>query len=310
VPVSGGGGGGTIVVDGYPTEKGREPGISFTGVTPHFLKTLGVTVVKGRDFTEAEGWAKSNYAIINATMADRFWKDRDPIGGRFHLLAGNDEVVNWFTVIGVIKDIKQDDIDPEDRPFPAAYVPYLYQQTLNTGLTIRVAAGNPAAITAAVRGAIRAADANLPIFQVRTMEEVRRLGFWQYGLFGWIFGTIGVIGLILAAIGVYGVLSYAVAQRTPEIGVRVALGASRANVIRLIVSHGMTLAGIGVVIGLALSAAAMPQAQSLLYDVSPFDPIVFSEVALFLLVVSFAASYIPALRATRVDPLIALRDTN
>jgi ABC-type antimicrobial peptide transport system permease subunit len=140
------------------------------------------------------------------------------------------------------------------------------------------------------------------------MEEVRQLGFWQYGLFGWIFGTIGVIGLVLAAIGVYGVLAYAVAQRTPEIGVRVALGASRGNVIGLIVTHGMTLAGIGVVIGLGLAAAAMPQAGSLLYNVSPFDPLVFAEVALFLLFVAFVASYIPALRATRVDPLIALRE--
>jgi putative ABC transport system permease protein len=189
----------------------------------------------------------------------------------------------------------------------AAYVPYIYQQTLNTGLTIRVS-GAPATFTAAVRNEIRSADANLPVFQVATMEDVRRLGFWQYALFGWIFGTTGVVGLLLASIGVYGVLAYAVTQRTPEIGVRVALGASRGDVIKLVVAHGMWLAGIGVVLGLALSAAGMPSARSLLYNVSPFDPLTFSVVAIFLLMVAFVASYLPALRATRVDPLVALRE--
>ncbi len=275
-------------------------------MTPGFYRTIGVSLVRGRDFTLAEGWSRSGLAVINQTMADRFWKDRDPIGGRFRMVRG-DAVNQWFTVIGVARDIKQDDIDPEDEPFPAAYVPYLYQQTLNTGLTVRVATGDPAAITSAVRSELRASDSNIPMFQVATMEEVRRLGFWQFALFGWIFGTIGSIALVLAGVGVYGVLSYAVAQRTPEIGVRMALGASQASVLRLVVRQGVGLASIGVVIGLVLSALAMPQAQSLLYNVSPFDPWVFTEVALFLLAVAFLASFIPARRATKVDPLTALR---
>ncbi len=210
-------------------------------------------------------------------------------------------------MIGVTADVNVFGIDPSDEQPPAvAYVPYAYQQAFNTGLTIRVE-GDPASITSAVRSELRAADPNLPMFQVRTIIEARRLSYWQYGLYGWIFGTIGVMGLLLAAIGVYGVLSYSVSQRTQEIGVRVALGAARRDILRLVVGHGLLLAGIGIAVGLALSAGAMPFARSLLYNVSPFDPLTFTAVATFLAMVAFLASYVPARRATRVDPVVALR---
>jgi putative ABC transport system permease protein len=304
IPVSGGGGGGRVVIDGKPVEKGQEPFIDFIGVTPHFHKTLNVSV-RGREFTDAEGWARTPYAIVNETMARRFWPDRDAIGGRFRMV-DDSEAADWFTVIGVAPDIKHQEVDPEGQPSSAVYVPYAYQQTLNTGLTIRVA-GGPAAITSAVREQIRGSDPNLPVFQARTMDENRRLGFWQYQLFGWIFGTIGVVGLLLASVGVYGVLSYAVSQRTQEIGVRVALGAARRDVLRLIVGHGVALAGIGVGIGLVLAPAGTWFGRTLFYNVSPFDPVTFISVSVFLLVVAFLASYLPARRATKVDPVIALR---
>ncbi|HEY7476158.1 MAG TPA: ABC transporter permease [Vicinamibacterales bacterium] len=304
IPVSGGGGGGRVVIDGKPVEKGQEPFIDFIGVTPHFHRTLDVSV-RGREFTDAEGWARTPYAIVNETMARRFWPDRDAIGGRFRMV-DDSEAADWFTVIGVAPDIKHQEVDPEGQPSSAVYVPYAYQQTLNTGLTIRVA-GGPAAITSAVREQIRGSDPNLPVFQARTMDENRRLGFWQYQLFGWIFGTIGVVGLLLASVGVYGVLSYAVSQRTQEIGVRVALGAARRDVLRLIVGHGVALAGIGVGIGLVLAPAGTWFGRTLFYNVSPFDPVTFISVSVFLLVVAFLASYLPARRATKVDPVIALR---
>jgi ABC-type antimicrobial peptide transport system permease subunit len=139
------------------------------------------------------------------------------------------------------------------------------------------------------------------------MDNVRRLTFWAFGLYGWIFGTIGVMGLLLAAVGVYGVLSYSVSQRTQEIGVRVALGASRAQVLRLVVTHGLWLTGIGVLVGLALAPVGTYAAQSLLFHVSPFDPVSFTAVAVLLMAVAFLASYLPAVRATRVDPVTALR---
>jgi putative ABC transport system permease protein len=210
-------------------------------------------------------------------------------------------------VIGVTPDINLYGVDPGNEQAPAvAYVPFAYQQFLNTGLTIRVD-GDPASITSAVREAIRASDPNLPMAQVRTGSELRRLSFWQYGLYGWIFGTTGLVGLLLAAVGVYGVLSYSVSQRTQEIGVRVALGAGSPQILRLVVGQGLVLAAIGIAVGCLLAAAAMPAARSLLFKVSPFDPLTFTAVAAFLAAVAFLASYLPARRATRVDPVVALR---
>jgi putative ABC transport system permease protein len=304
VPLSGGGGGGTVIIDGRPTEKGKEVSISVLGVTPHFNATMGLPIVEGRDFTDAEGWSRSPVAVINQNMRARFWADTSPIGRRFRLDGPNED---WYTVIGVTPDINLYGVDPGNEQAPTvAYVPFAYQQFLNTGLTIRVDS-DPASVTSAVREAIRASDPNLPMAQVRTGSELRRLSFWQYGLYGWIFGTTGVIGLLLAAIGVYGVLSYSVSQRAQEIGVRVALGAGNPQILRLVVGQGLVLAGIGIVTGAVLAGAAMPAARSLLFKVSPFDPLTFSVVAIFLATVAFLASYLPARRAMRVDPVIVLR---
>jgi predicted permease len=305
VPLGNGGGGGTVVVDGRPAQANERAGIAFIGVTPHLAATLGIAVVRGRDFTDAEGWSHTPVAIINQTMAKRFWPGGEAVGGRFRL--AEDPKAEWFRVVGVAQDANVFGIDPSnEQPPGVAYVPYAYEQTLSTGLTVRVN-GEPASITSAMRAALRDSDPNLPTYQVRTISEARRLTFWQYGLYGWIFGTIGVMGLLLAAIGVYGVLSYSVSQRTQEIGVRVALGAGRGDILRLVVGHGLLLAGIGIGAGLALSAAAMPLARSLLYKVSPFDPLTLGAVATFLALVAFLASYLPARRATRVDPVVALR---
>jgi hypothetical protein len=241
--------------------------------------------------------------VINQAMSKRFWPDGPAIDGRFRLAGGKE----WYTVIGIAPDLKLFGVNPgNDEPTPTAFVPYPYQEVLNNGLTISVE-GDPALVTSAVRREIRAADLNVPVFQVNSMENVRRLAFWEFGLYGWIFGTIGVMGLVLAAVGVYGVLSYSVSQRTQEIGVRVALGANRGQVLSLVVRHGLWLTGIGVVVGLALAPAATYAAQSLLFHVSPFDPVSFGAVAAVLMGVAFLASYVPAVRATRVDPVTALR---
>jgi len=304
VPLSGGGGGGTVIVEGRAVQREEQRRISLIGVTPHFNATLGLPIVEGRDFTEAEGWSHSPVAVINKHMKSQFWPSGDVIGRRFKLDGPNED---WFTIVGVTPDFNLYGVDPGNDQAPAAaFVPFAYQQFLNTGLTIRVD-GDPASVTSAVREAIRASDPNLPTAQVRTMLEVRRLQFWQYGLYGWIFGTTGIIGLLLAAIGVYGVLSYSVSQRAQEIGVRLALGAGRRQILRLIVGQGVVLAGIGIAIGSVLAAVAMPAARSLLYKVSPFDPMTFGAVAIFLGGVAFFASFLPARRATRVDPVIALR---
>jgi predicted permease len=314
IPISGGGSGGRAEVEGHPAEPGHEPYIGISGVTAHFYQTLGVNLVRGRTFTDGEAAAgvRTPVAVINETMARRLWPSGDPLGSRFRMIArpeGPRSVgdATWFTVVGVAPDIKQDAINPGNaEAASSAYIPYTYQQTLSTGFTIR-AAGDPAAIVSAVRGEIRGSDPNLPIALVRTMEENRRLSFWQAGLFGWIFGIIGIVGLILASVGVYGVMSYSVSQRTQEIGVRVALGARRADVLKLVIAQGLLLAAIGVAAGLVLGPAGTYFGRTQFYNVSPFDPLSFAAVCTLLLFVALLASYFPALRATRVDPVVALR---
>jgi putative ABC transport system permease protein len=199
-------------------------------------------------------------------------------------------------------------LDNNGPPRPSAFLPYYFLPVRNNGLMVRVQ-GNalPTSVTSAVRGAIRGADATLPVFSVQTMEKVRALSFWQYGLFGAMFGAFGALALLLAAIGVYGVISYGVAQRTREIGVRVALGAQRGDVVGLGVRQGMALASIGIIVGVAGAFGVTRVVKSLLIGVSPTDPISFLGVALFLCVVALFASVIPARRATAVDPIVALR---
>jgi putative ABC transport system permease protein len=304
VPTQSGGDYGPVVIDGAVKDK-EAPAIAFVGVTPGFIRTLEARLVRGRDFTEAEGWSRSPVALVNETMARRFWPDADPIGRRFRM-RDDAEARDWFTIVGVVADIKHDDVDPDDERFASAYVPYLFQQTTNTGLTLRVS-GDPAGVAPAARREIRAADANLPVFAVQTMEELRRLGFWEFGLFSWMFSIFGAIAVLLASIGVYGVISYAVSQRTQEIGVRVAIGAGRRDVLRLIVGHGLRLAAAGIVAGIAGAAAVTQLMKSLLYNVAPTDPLSFTAVALFLVGIAFLASYLPARRAAAVDPLTALR---
>jgi putative ABC transport system permease protein len=306
VPLGGGGGGDDVIVEGKPVEPGEEPGIAFIAATPHLRQTLGVALVRGRDLTDSEGATRSPVALINQTMAKRAWGDADPLGRRFRLKGAR--TPDWFTVVGIVADFRHYQGDDDDAIVPAAYVPYPFDPTLNTGLSIRIAGGDPAEISAAVREQIRLSDGTLPVFQVSTMEELRQRSFWQFRMFGVMFFLFGAVALVLASIGVYGVLSYSVSQRTQEIGVRVALGAARADVMRLIIGQGLKLAGMGIVLGTAGAFGVTPAARSMLYKVTPTDPLSFGLVAVFLLLVALTASYIPARRAMAVDPLIAMRN--
>jgi putative ABC transport system permease protein len=305
VPMGAGGGGGRVIIEGRSVDPGREPGITFIGVTPHMRQTLDVALAAGRDLTDAEGASRTPVALINQAMAQRLWPESDPIGRRFRLTGTQGS--EWFTAVGVVADFRHRQGSSSEPQGPAAYVPYPFEPTLNTGITIRVA-GDPAQITSAAREQIRLSDATLPLFAVQTVEELRRMSYWQFALFGSMFAVFGFVALVLASIGVYGVLSYSVSQRRQEIGVRVALGAERGDVMRLIVGHGLRLAGAGIVVGIAGAAAVTWIIGSLLYNVTPTDPVSFGAVALFLVMVAMLASYIPARRAMAVDPIVALRN--
>jgi putative ABC transport system permease protein len=305
VPLNTGGGGGRLEIDGLLFEVGREPSSAIVGVTPAFFRTLGVTLIAGEDFTSAEGWSNATVAIVNQTLATRYFPNGSPLGRRVRVGQGGPDAP-WFTIIGVAPDIKHDNIDTDDTPEPAVYVPYVWQDPQSPGFVVNVA-GDPAAIMPALRAQIRAATATVPISAVRSMEEWRRLSFWEFALFGWVFSVIGGIALLLASVGVFGVLSYSVSQRTREIGVRMALGASEASVQALVMRQGLLLAGAGVVLGLAAAAVLTRNATALLYNVSATDPLSYTIVAVFLLVIAAAASWVPARRAMRISPVEALR---
>ena len=302
IPATGGGFGGPIIVDGRSDEKGREPFGLYAGVSEHFFTTLDVKLVSGRTFTPAETRDSSRVAIINQTMARRIWPGIDPIGRRFRY--ASDSSAEWLTVIGVAPDIANDDLDNEVESY--AYLPLRYTLVRGLGLVVRTT-GDPAAITPSMRRAIRDADATIALYEVNTMEQVRQLGFWQYGLFGSMFSVFGVIALLLAAVGVYGVISYSVSQRTQEIGVRVALGARNRDVLRLVVGQGLRLAGIGLAIGLVGALGITQVVRSVLFGVTPTDPLSFGLITIFLTVVAGVASWLPARRAAGVDPIVALR---
>ena len=306
VPMGVGGGGGRVLIEGRAVEAGQEPGITFVGITPRMRQTLDVPLVAGRDMNDAEGSTRTQVALINQQMAKRMWPETDPVGRRFRMMG--DATPEWFTVIGVVADFRHRQGSNTDPQGPAAYVPYPFQPSLNTGITIRVAAGEPASITAAVREQVRLSDATLPLFDIRSVEEWRQLSYWQFGLFGSMFATFGVVALLLASIGVYGVLAYSVSQRVQEIGVRMALGAERVNVLTLIVGQGLRLACIGVVLGLIGSWGVTRFIGSLLYNVTATDPVSFAGVAAFLTLVAAVASYLPARKAMAVDPIVALRN--
>jgi len=306
VPLDAGGASGHAIVDGRAVPAGEEPAILFTAVTPHLYQTMGLSILKGRDFSGAEGAGRTPVAVINETMAGKLWPGTEAVGRRFRLV--ETDRAEWFTIIGVAPDIRMFDRNDDKPPIAEAYVPYRFAGFENVGLTIRAAHNNPAALAAAVRSEIRASDAALPIFNVRTLEDLRRERFWQFRVFAYVFGIFGAAALFLAGVGVYGVLSFSVSQRTQELGVRIALGASRAAVLGLVVRQGAKLALVGITAGLVGAFGITRVIRSVLYNVTPTDPLTFGGVALFLVAIAVLASYLPARRATNVDPIVALRN--
>ena len=297
-----------VNIEDRPDESGKGLFSEVTSVTPEYLKVLQASLVRGRYFTEDDDTGKLQVAIVDESTARTYWPDRDPIGRRLSIRstrgAGNSP---WCTVVGVIKDINADGLDQSGAPH--IYRP-IYQfrgsRVLSLSVTVRTSL-SATSLEPQIRREIQAVDPNLPVFDVRTMNEVIEGSLASRRFSAELVGVFAVVALLLASVGIYGLLAYMVGQRSHEIGVRMALGAMPSTIGKMIVSRGAGLAGIGVGIGLILSGIMAPLISSLLYGVRPLDPEVFIAVPVILMVVVLLASYIPAWRAARVNPIVALR---
>jgi putative ABC transport system permease protein len=295
-----------ITLEGMALPKpGSFPHPDVHRVSPGYARTLGIPLQRGREFTEADTETAPQVAMINTTLAQRFFAHEDPIGKRFMLgHPSPKEVPKWITIVGVAGDTKLYGLANPARL--EVYLPF--RQSALRDMTLVVKSGmEPAALTSAIRYAIGSIDKEQAIFAIATMQELvdnsvstRRITLILLGMFG-------ALALVLGGIGIYGVLAYSVAQRTHEIGIRMALGARGGDVVHMILAQGAKIAGAGVVIGVAASFGLTRLMTKLLFSVSPADPATFAAVAIVLVLVALLASYIPARRTLRVDPMIALR---
>ncbi len=295
-------------VDGYVPPPGTNAKGDWQIVTDGYLEAMGEQLVRGRAITRADTIDSQLVALINEEMARRYWSGRDPMGGRFRI--GSDMSRPWVTVVGIVKDVHHNGVaDVVKEKF---YVPHT-QWHRSTGFPIRAmsvivrTSGSPSSQTASVRNVVRQLDPNLPVADVRPMTEVVGAAMSTPRFTSALLSMFALLALTLSAVGIYGVLSYVVTRRTREIGIRVAIGADRSRVLRMVLTNGLTLVLTGLGIGLVVSLPVARLMRGLLHGVTPGDPLTFVVVAIALSAVALAASIMPALRATRVDPVIALK---
>ena len=303
VPMDDGGVNGDFrLADRPPFPPGESPVTEKYAATPDYFRAMGMRLVRGRWFNEQDGRTGRRAVIINESFARRFWPNEVPIGKRMDLFYGS--VEGWQEIVGVVADVRREGLDRAVTL--EGYLPYA-QSALNV-MTLAVrATGDPAQLASAVRSQVLAVDPEQPVFNVKTMQQVVSDSLGARRLSTFLLALFAGLAMLLAAIGIYGVVSYWVSQRTREIGIRTALGAERADILRLVLGRGMLLVGIGVVGGLLASLALTRFLASLLFGVSTHDALTMAAVPVTLGLIALAACYVPARRAARVDPLVALR---
>jgi putative ABC transport system permease protein len=299
---------GSFNVEGYTPPEGQpRPWGDIRIVSADFLKTLGMTLVKGRMFDERDRAGAPRVVMVDQEMVKRYWPNTDPIGKRISRGNPADTATQWLEVVGVVSHAAHEGLDADARV--QLYYPYpqLARANLNFMSVAVRTTGDPLEATAAVTRAVHAVDKNMPLAQIRSMDQLIDDSVGQRRLSMILLGLFSAIALTLASIGIYGVMSYSVAQRARELGVRMALGAAREHVLRLVMRQGMTLVIAGIVIGLVGAFALTRLMTTLLFGVTPTDPLTFTFVALLLGAIAAIATLVPALRATRVDPVVAIR---
>jgi len=303
-------------IEGHsPPESPQErPAAMVKAITPGYLHTMGVPLVRGRAFTEQDGAGAPDVAIVNETAAQQFWGEEYPIGARVRMQDGVEDDERSFEIVGVVGNVKQAGLDAE--PEPILYMPYFQQATeyvdwqIGSRMGIYFVArtrGDPHGLGPAMRRAVWDVDPDQPIREMLTMDQQLAESLSARRFYAQLLGSFAVVALILAAMGIYGVMSYSVSQRTHEIGVRMALGAERGDVLRRVVTRGLVLTIAGVILGLAGSIGLTRFISSQLYGLGATDPTTFAGISLLLVGVALVACFIPARKAAGVDPLVALR---
>ena len=292
-----------LAIEGHPLESSQDLRAERIRISPDYFTVMQAPLLRGRSFTEGDEEGKQPVAIIDETTARRYWAGHDPLGQRLRF--GQDPTQPWMTVVGIIKDIKSDGLD-------IAGIPHIYvsiYQSTYSGLSVVLRTSLPAtALEPQIRHEIQSIDSGLPVFNVSSMDEVLDASLAPRRFSADLVSGFAALALLLASIGIYGLLAYMVGQRSREIGLRMALGARRDDVLKLFLRKGAVLASVGIVAGVVLSASTASMMASVLYDVRPHDPAVFLIVPLLLLAVALLASYFPARRATRINPITALRE--
>jgi putative ABC transport system permease protein len=280
--------------------KGTEPEVMFNTVTPNYFETMGVPFLRGRTFSDQDQANSPTAVVISQTMANRFWPNQEALGKQVKFV--EDESIG--TVVGIVGDTKQYWIDEEQRP--QIYIPYSQNPGIFATVVMRTSV-EPLSLSEQVRQAIWTVDRDQPMWKIRTVGSLVDRSVANRKFLMALMGVFAGIALLLTTIGLYGVISYLVNQRTQEIGIRMAVGAQVGHILRMVLKQGMSYVAIGVAVGLAASWLLTRLIETLLFQVSATDPFTFVAISALLVVVALVACYLPARRATKVDPLVALR---
>jgi predicted permease len=293
----------TVKVEGYEAKEDEDMNPNFNNVAPGFFATMGIPLLSGRDFTDSDVLDAPKVAVVNEAFARYFYGKESPIGRRFGMGRRADGFP--FTIVGLVRDSKAASL--REKPIRFVYVPYTQDKEIGQMTFYARSAIDPAVLGGQVRKLVRQADAGLPVTDLKTMQATIRESLFVDRMVASLSAGFGFLATLLAAIGLYGVMSYAVALRTREIGIRVALGAERRTVLLMVLKEVAVLALIGVAIGLPSGYGLGRLVESQLFGITARDPLTFALATATLLVSALLAGYFPAARATRVDPLVALR---
>lgn len=291
-----------LEIEGKPVPPADLPSTNYFSVSPDYFKAMGIPLLRGRDFTAQDRMDSPHVAIISQSLASQYFPDQNPLGKRISVTNQDGQI--WREVVGVVGDIKHTAIDQPTQP--QTYEPILQAQFTGLNFAVRTA-GDPTTLIAALRREVYAVDPDQPVGRVDPLVKLVADSMARQRFAFTLFTVFSGLALLLASIGIYGVMAYNVSQRTGEIGVRMALGATATDVVKLILSQGLGVIGLGLLVGLGATLALARVIQSMLYGTNPRDPLTLAVIAVLLAVVAIAACLIPALRATKVDPLVALR---